>query len=110
MHYAVVGGRGIAAGPGGVADHGLTPGTPEGTMSALSSSYPQMKLPPPPTPATIRSFRSALRRWGVTNVVMVPGGRDPAYARQWLTTVLGAGPALEDGAWVWDDVQRLILP
>src|SRR5215469_1954816 len=108
MRYSLVGGRGIAAGPGGAADHGLTPGTPQGTMSALSTSYPRLKLPPPPTPATIRSFRSALRNWGVTTVVMTAGGRDPGYARSWLTAMLGANPTQQDGAWVWNNVQRLI--
>lgn len=108
MPYSLVGGRGIAAGPGGAADHGLTPGTAEGTMTALSSSYPHLRLPPPPTPATVRSFRTALRHWGVTNVVMTAGGRDPAYARRWLAAMLGASPSQQDGAWVWNNVQRLI--
>ena len=58
--------------------------------------------------ATIRQFRAALRDWGVTTVVMTPGGRAPRYARQWLAAVLGSGPRLEDGAWVWNDVQRLL--
>ncbi|MBO0775655.1 MAG: hypothetical protein J2P34_05025 [Actinobacteria bacterium] len=58
------------------------------------------------SPADIRSFRAAVRRWGVTNVVMLRGGRAPAYARQWLTTMLGAKPVREDGAWVWNDVRK----
>ncbi|HEY5985103.1 MAG TPA: hypothetical protein VIV12_01790 [Streptosporangiaceae bacterium] len=111
LRYRIVGGRGIVAGPGGAADHGLAPGTPEGTMSALSASYSphaHMWLPPPPTPAAVRSFRGALRTWDVTNIVMTSGGRQPDYARQWLATVLGTPPKLENGAWVWNDVQRLI--
>jgi hypothetical protein len=112
MPYAVVGGRGITAGPGGAADHGWTPGTPEGTMTALSvpwePHYAHLKLPSPPGPATVRSFRGALRSWQVTDVVVMPEGRDPGYARQWLTTVLGTPPRLEYGAWVWTNVQQLI--
>jgi hypothetical protein len=111
LRYRIVGGRGIVAGPGAAADHGLAPGTPEGTMSALSTSYSphaHMRLPPQPTPAAVRSFRHALRTWGVTNIVMTSGGRQPDYARQWLATVLGTQPQLENGAWVWNDVQRLI--
>lgn len=111
MKYQVVGGRGIVAGPGGVADHGLTPGTPEGTMSALTAHYAPhsyLRLPRPPTPATVRTFRNALRTWGVTNIVMTSGGDNRAYARRWLTTVLGTPPQPEDGAWVWNDVRKLI--
>lgn len=111
MKYRVVGGRGIVTGPGNVADHGLTPGTPEGTMSALTARYAphySLRLPPPPTPATVRTFRNALRTWGVTNIVMTVGGHNQAYARRWLTTVMGTQPQPEDGAWVWNDVQKLI--
>jgi hypothetical protein len=111
MKFAIVGGRGIVAGPNGAADHGFTPGTPEGTLSALTTAavpHYSLKLPPMPDPATISAFRRDIRYWRVTNVVMTPGGRDPAYARQWLTAVLGAQPRAEDGAWVWNDVQSLI--
>jgi hypothetical protein len=112
MRYAVVGGRGIVASHGNTADHGWTPGTPEGTMTALTvptaPHYQHLRLPPMPNPASVRAFRNALRRWGVTNVVMTAGGRNPAYARQWLTAMLGTPPQPEDGAWVWHNVQRLI--
>ncbi len=111
MRYTVVGGRGLVAGPDGTVDHGFTPGTPEGTMSGLTTSYSPhsyLRLPPQPSPATAQAFRSALRRWGVTTVVMTGGGRAPAYARQWLATALGARPHLRDGAWQWDDVQKLV--
>lgn len=111
MKYRVVGGRGIVPGPGSVADHGFTPGTPEGTMSALTGHYAPhyyLRLPPLPAPATVRAFRNALRTWGVTNIVMAGGGHNDAYARQWLTIVMGTQPQPEDGAWVWNDVQKLI--
>lgn len=111
MRFKVVGGRGIVASAGGKADHGLTPGTPEGIMSSLTTDYSPhavLRLPPLPGPARLASFRLALRNWGVTDVVMTPGGRDPGYARQWLTAVLAAPPRLEHGAWVWHGVQQLI--
>ncbi len=111
MRYALVGGRGIGAFKDGTADHGFAPGTPGGTLSALTTAavpHYNLKIPPPPSPDTIRSFRGVLRYWGVTNVVMTPGGRDPAYARRWLTAVLGAAPHQQDGAWVWDDVRWLV--
>ena len=111
MRFAIVGGRGIVADANGAADHAFTPGTPEGTMSALTTSavpHYSLSRPPVPDPATISSFRRDLRFWKVTNVVMTPGGRGPSYARQWLTAVLGTQPQREDGAWVWNNVQKLI--
>jgi hypothetical protein len=111
MRFAVVGGRGITAGPGGAAVHGLAPGTPAGMLSALSTSYTPhgtLGLPGLPTPAVVRSMRLALRHWQVTEIVMSGGGRDPAFARQWLTTVIGTGPHRQGGLWVWTGVQQLI--
>jgi hypothetical protein len=111
MRFAVAGGRGITAGPGGAAEHGLEPGTPAGMLSALSTSYTprsSLSLPPMPTAAVVSSMRLELRHWQVTEVVMAGGGRNPAYARQWLTKVLGTAPHLQDGLWVWTGVQQLI--
>ena len=80
-------------------------------LSALTTSYTprsSLSLPALPTTAVISSMRLALRHWHVTEVVMAGGGRDPAYARQWLTKVLGTPPHLQDGLWVWTGVQQLI--
>jgi hypothetical protein len=112
MRYRIVGGRGIATLKSGAADHGFTRGTLEGTMSALTASaipHGSLKLPGPPTASTIASFRRGLRSYGVTNVIMTTGGRAPAYARHWLTVVLGAAPQLEGGGtWEWSNVQQLL--
>jgi hypothetical protein len=113
MRFKIAGGRGIAAGPGGAADHGLDPSTPAGMLTALSTSYQPVQrwvggMPPMPTPQVISAMRQALRNWQVTNVVMAGGGRDPAYARQWLTRILGVPPHVQDGHWVWTGVQQLL--
>jgi hypothetical protein len=111
MRFATVGGRGITAGPGGAAVHGLAPATPAGMLSALSTSYTPhgtLRLPRLPTPAVARTMRLALRHWQVTEIVMSGGGRDPALTRQWLTIVTGTAPHLQDGLWVWTGVQQLI--
>ncbi|HEY2550715.1 MAG TPA: hypothetical protein VGI64_09080 [Streptosporangiaceae bacterium] len=111
MRFKLAGGRGIVPNAQGRASHGLTLGTPDGTLSALSTSYAPhafMQLPPLPGPVRLANMRAALVTWGVTDVVMTPGGRAPAYARRWFTTVLGAAPLLEHGAWVWHDVQKLL--
>jgi hypothetical protein len=111
MRYSIVSGRGISAGAGDVADHGFTPGTPEGTMSALTTlSLPQAHptTPPMPSQATVAWFRAAMRHWGVTNVVATPGGTNYGYAINWLKAVIGTAPQHEDGALVWNNVQQLI--
>jgi len=110
MRFAVAGGRGITAGPGGAAEHGLEPGTPAGLLSALSTYYTphgDLNLPAMPTPAVISSMRAELRHWGVTEVVMVGGGRNDGYARKWLAAVLGRPPQLRDGQWVWAGVEQI---
>jgi hypothetical protein len=112
MPYQVIGGRGIVAGAQGAAQHGWTPGTIEGTMTALTVNweprYSNMALPPLPDQATINSFRTGMRQWKVTNVVVTPGGRDPGYAASWLTAALGTPPQHVDGALVWNNIQKLI--
>jgi hypothetical protein len=111
LRFKIVGGRGIATLKNGTADHGFTPGTLEGTMTALTTSqipHGFLALPPLPNAATIASFRAALRRDGVTNVIMTGGGRNPGYARRWLTMALGAPPVRVSGLWTWANVQALI--
>jgi hypothetical protein len=110
LRFAVVGGRGITAGPNGAADHGLSRSTPVGKLSALTTSYAPhayLPLPKPPTPPVISSFRRALRHWGVTDILLTGAPRDPGYARRWLTTVLGTPPQRHDGLWLWANVRRL---
>jgi hypothetical protein len=110
MRYSIVGGRGIVAGQGKAADHGFTPGTAEGTMSALTTLHlpePHVTKPPLPNQSMILSFRSALRRWGVTNVVLTPG-KHREYVRQWLTDVLQTKPKRIDGALVWTNVRKIV--
>jgi hypothetical protein len=111
LRFSVAGGRGITAGAGGAAVHGLEVGTPAGDLSALSTSYVPygyLNLPRLPDAAERASMRGALRYWKVTNIIMSGGGRAPDYSRQWLTQVLGAPPSLQDGRWVWTNVQALI--
>jgi hypothetical protein len=111
LRFAVAGGRGITAGAGGAAVHGLEAGTPAGDLSALSTSYlpyGYLYLPRPPDPAERASMRAELRYWKVTNIIMSGGGRAPDYSRQWLTQVLGAPPKMQDGRWVWANVQALV--
>jgi hypothetical protein len=111
MRFSVAGGRGITAGAGGAALHGLEAGTPAGNLSALSTSYlpyGYLNLPRPPDAAERASMRDSLRYWKVTNIIMSGGGRAPDYSRQWLTEVLGSPPKLQDGRWVWTNVQTLV--
>ena len=111
LRFKVVGGRGITAGPGGAAVHGLEASTAPGLLSALSTSYQpygHLDLPKQPTTYVIAMMRQAMRNWGVTNIVMSGGGRAPGYSRRWLTRVLEAPPHLQDGRWVWTNVRALL--
>ncbi len=111
LRFSVAGGRGITAGAGGAAVHGLEAGTPAGNLSALSTSYVpygSLALPGLPDAAVRASMRETLRYWKVTSIIMSGGGRAPDYSRQWLTQVLGAPPKLQDGRWVWTNVRALI--
>jgi len=110
LRFSVAGGRGITAGAGGAAVHGLEAGTPAGDLSALSTSYlpyGYLNLPRLPSAAERASMRQTLRYWKVTNIIMSGGGRAPDYSRKWLTQVLGAPPKLQYGRWVWTNVQSL---
>jgi len=106
MRYSIVGGRGITAGKGGVADHGWTQGTPEGAMAALTTHTPPSptKLP---SAATVAYFRAALRHWRVTNVVVTAGPK-ANYVRRWMTHILRRGPQFIGGAWVWSNVRQIL--
>lgn len=108
MPYSVVGGRGIVTGPGGVATHGLAPGTPEAMLGTLLTSAAPRKLPDSPASGDVIAFREALRRWGVTEVVLSPDVRGAGYARIWFGAVLRSAPVRQDGAWVWTRVQSLV--
>jgi hypothetical protein len=100
MGFKLAGGYAKAPGPGGrpLADHPDLP--PYGTLARLSRSF--LGPPPPGTPAELADIRSALRRWGVDDVVVTDRVPDPAYAATLLTGVVGRPPARTDGAWVWD--------
>ncbi len=72
------------------------------------ASLPTAPLPIPDR-ASLDAVRTALRRWGVTTVVVPDGvslasydrGRGDAYGVAFLTAVLGSAPRADDGAWVW---------
>lgn len=111
LRFKVVGGRGITAGAGGEATHGLEANTPAGLLSGLSTSYQpygHLDLPKMPTAPVVARMRQAMRNWGVTHIIMSGGGRAPDYTRQWLTKVLGAPPRRQADRWVWTNVQSLL--
>lgn len=100
MHVAIAGGCCIVPGPDGHADHGTAPGSAHAVLGALSM---RLSGPLPALDDTIAqaAVRDALVRWGVTTVVVVDRGRDPAYATRWFTALLGRPPADQHGAHVW---------
>lgn len=68
-------------------------------LAELSSPAPGPL--PSGTPAQLATLRGALRRWGVSYVVVTALGRDPRAATALLTKVIGRPPAVAHGARVW---------
>lgn len=100
MRFKLAGGYAKAPGPGGrpLSNHPDRP--PYGTLARLSVSF--LGRPPTGTAAQVAGLRSALRRWGVDDVVVTDRVPDPAQAATVLTGVVGRAPLRSRGAWVWD--------
>lgn len=60
---------------------------------------------PSGTPAQVGAVRQALGDWRVDRVVIAGTSSDPIYSSGFMTMVIGVGPTIEDGAYVWDLVQ-----
>lgn len=78
----------------------LGAGAPGSATAILEGLSDKADPEPMGTPAQILAVRSAFARWRV-NQVVISGGRDPAYAAEFLTAVIGAVPIWQEGAWVW---------
>jgi hypothetical protein len=93
-------------------------GGPQGTPARAGAARPGFSVlmdlafgfgQPAGTRAQDLAVRQALRRWGVTTVVipLQPGlpallrGHDPVYAATFMAGVLGVPPHYQDQAWVW---------
>lgn len=102
MRFVMAGGDAFVPGPHGrVLQH-----PPEHTADAYLTDLSTFAAKPEPTPAVERTMRRALRRWHVTTVVVSTGIGPPAYAVGFFAAVLGTAPTVEDGAWVWNGVDR----
>ncbi len=104
MHYSIAGGTGpewINARQG-AEEPGYV------VLKRVASSAELAVLPASATPSEAAAVRSALRGWGVTDVVVPEDvgpntsvvARPPAQVASWLATVLGP-PSVVDAAWVW---------
>jgi hypothetical protein len=100
MSFKLAGGYAKAPGPGGRPLSNRPNRPPYETLTHLSRSF--LGRPPVGTPAEVAGLRSALRRWGVDDVVVTNRIPDPARAATVLTGVVGRTPARREGAWVWD--------
>jgi hypothetical protein len=107
IHYSQAGGGGPQgqAFRAGSAEPGFT------VLTALSLGIGEPS--PAGTAAEYAAVRHALDVWGVNTVVIATNlgapllqqGRDPTYAAAFMTAALGRLPVLEQGAWVWYDLQ-----
>lgn len=112
MTYSQAGG----GGPQGVAARAGSARTGFEDLGRLAFG---IDAPQPTTaPADLAAVRHALAVWRVTTVVIAPQpsdqlllqGHDPIYAAAFMTAVLGRLPAIEAGAWVWNDVAMGAAP
>jgi hypothetical protein len=98
MHFRLAGG-GLKTpnAHGGPVDTG-TPGSARRILTDLTVLGGQQPLG---TPTEVATMRAALRAWHVTDVVIDGQSRDPEYSSGFFTEVIGSGPAVAHGAWVW---------
>lgn len=102
LDFVMAGGDAFVPGPHG---HVLQK-PPKGSADADLTDLSTFAVKPQPTAETERTMRGALRRWGVTTVVITTGIGPPGWAVGFFSAVLGSAPTVQDGAWVWDDVGR----
>lgn len=106
MRFTMAGGDAFVPGP-----HGRVLQRPlRGSAAAALTDLSTFAAKPEPTMTTERTVRRALRRWGVTTVVVSRGIGPPGYAVGFLAATLGAAPVLQEGAWVWSNVGHAPAP
>jgi hypothetical protein len=106
LSYSQAGG----AGPGATSARAGAAAPGFDVLSKLSLGFSITE--PASSRANLAAVRDALSRWKVTTVVVAPEplgldrqqGHDPGYGAAYMTAVLGRLPAVQAGAWVWDDV------
>ncbi len=109
FRFAMPGG----GGPAGTVARARQPG-----FAVLRAASLPTVAPPVPDRASLDAVRTALRRWGVTTVVVPDGaalarydrGRGDAYGVAFMTAVLGTAPRRSTGAWVWSVGSALAPP
>jgi hypothetical protein len=101
MHFDLAGAALKTPGPhGGPVGQGA-PGSARQILSNLSMGV----VMPSGTPSQIATVRQALGEWRVERVVIAGTSTDPVYSSGFFTMVIGVGPTLEHGAYVWNLVQ-----
>jgi hypothetical protein len=100
LDFALVGGRALVPGADGRHSDHVVPIA--GSAGLLTTDSFGTGLPATPTPRQVNGLRTSLHHWKVDLVVVVDHGRAPAWALSWFAEALGALPALEHGAEVFD--------
>jgi hypothetical protein len=99
MQFDLAGAALKTPGPhGGPVGQGV-PGSARAILSDLSVAGEPL---PSGSPAQIAVVRQALGAWRVDRVVIAGVSNNPVYASGFFTMVIGVGPTLEDGAYVWN--------
>ncbi len=111
MHFTLAGG----GGPSGTAARA---GAARAGFAVLDQASVPLGPAPAPTGTNLAAVRSAIRRWGVTMVVVPDDtgltsfqrGRGTLFGVAFFSAVLGSVPSHQDGAWVWSQVGRSPAP
>jgi hypothetical protein len=110
LPWQAIGGLHVAlAGGGGPAGTAARAGVSRPGFTVLHQASVPLGPAPVLTAAAIQAVRTAMRRWGVTMVVVPDDtglatfqqGRGAEYGTSFFTRVLGWGPVRQDGASVW---------
>jgi hypothetical protein len=111
MHFRMAGGGGPAGTPARAGDNALA-------FRMLSRASVPLGPAPAPSLVTLDAVRTAIRRWGVT-LVVVPDdrglprfqtGRGTSFGVAFFTAILGTAPRRQNRAWVWSNLTRLPPP
>jgi hypothetical protein len=99
MGFRLAGAYAKVPGPSGRALIAGAPGSTVRLLADLSQGAEGDR--PTGTPGQVAQLRTALVGWGVDDVVVSDGGRDPVFAAALFTAALGRLPTWTEGAWVF---------
>ncbi|HUY86548.1 MAG TPA: hypothetical protein VMU77_05495 [Acidimicrobiales bacterium] len=103
MSFSIAGGYGFAPGPNG---HALHTGAPASAVRILSDMSYGIASEPMMNQLTIRTIRSAIAKWRISEIVLTGQGRDPEFQKRFFTVVTGEPAHRTQGVLLWTHILR----